>query len=484
VTIITPASGVQRRIFVTKGPEPIECKIRVTEGSRMRAYQNNMFVMEFSAPARFESLQVELLQSEQYEISSPNPITVEGFEKGPRKGIFVIRPDNAGTITLNFKIGDSVKTFYASALTENPYVFGEPIKDEHLFFGRVAELSEIHRGVTKRNKQNFLITAPRRAGKTSLLVQLKTRLQYPFISLLLTPEKTGHEHYQMFRSILLHLREEMQESLGEEPPALSWDVKAATHDTSIDLFNFHFERDLRRHLVWLAKTSDEARAILLLDEATFLLADSSPEKTAYDSRQQFLRHLLQSHERIACVLAGTPQILKMTSVTSPLYNIFSGIKLKGFSREETQMLIREPAQQVNVRFEDDAVAKIIEYGGCSPYYTQALCSLSLEHMYDAMPMPIAPDEMLTVTVPHVDAAICRIIDTIDYGLQSVWDGLEPDEREILKSMAASESVMIDQHNRDVIARLSDMNLVTVNEATQFASIQARLDEAWIRQQGV
>ncbi len=469
---------------MTDKPEAIGCKIHITEGSRMRAYQNNMLVMEFSAPGRAEPLRVELLQSEQYEISSPNPITVEDFKKGPRKGIFVIRPSNAGTITLNFRAGESVKTFYVSALTENPYVFGEPIKDVHLFFGRVAELSEIHRGVTKRNKQNFLITAPRRAGKTSLLFQLKARLQYPFVSLLLSPEKTGHEHYQMFRSILLHLREEVQEALGEEPPSLSWDVKTATRETSIDLFNFHFERDLKKHLDWLAKMSDEARVILLLDEATFLLADSSPEETTHNSRQQFLRHLLQSHERIACVLAGTPQILKMTSVTSPLYNIFSGIKLKGFSREETQMLIREPGQQVNVRFEDDAVAKIIEYGGCSPYYTQALCSLSLEHMYDTMPMPIAPDEMLTVTVPYVDAAICRIIDTIDYGLQSVWDGLEPDERDTLKSIAASESVMIDQHNRDVIARLADMNLVTVNEATQFASIKAKLDEAWIRQRGV
>jgi hypothetical protein len=469
---------------VTKETEPIEYKIRVTEGSRMHAYQSNMFVMEFSAPGRVEPLRVELFQSEQYEISSPNPITVDGFEKGARKGIFVIRPSNAGTITLNFKIGNIVKTHYASALTENPYVFGEPIKDEHLFFGRVAELSKIHRGVTKRNKQNFLIVGARRAGKTSLLFQLNTRLQYPFVSLLLTPEKIGYEHYQMFRSILLHLREEVQESLGEEPPPLSWDVKVASHETPIDLFNFHFERDFKKHLAWLAKMSDEARVILLLDEATFLLADSSPEKATHDSRQQFLRHLLQSYERIACVLAGTPQILKMTGVTSPLYNIFSGIKLKGFSPEETEMLIREPARQVNVSFDNDAAAKIIEYGGCSPYYTQALCSLSLEHMYDTTPMPIAPGDELEVTVPHVDAAICRIIDAIDYGLQSVWSGLEPDERGILKRMAASESVMVDQHNRDVIARLADMNLATVNESTQFAGIKARLDEVWIRQQGV
>ena len=467
---------------MTTKTEPAEFKLRFTEGSRMRAYQNNMLIIEFSGSNWVEPLKVELLQSEQYEIASVNPIIIEGLQRGPRKGTFIVRPNNTGSIALNFEIGDKVKTHFVSAQTENPYVFGEPIKDEHLFFGRVTELSEIHRGVTKRNKQNFLVTGPRRAGKTSLLFQLKARLRFPFVSLMLTPETMGHEHHQMFRSILLRLREEVQESFGETPPPLDWDVKTASRETPIDLFNFHFERDLKKYLNWLAKISEEARIILLLDEATFLLTDSSQGKAIHDSRQEFLRHLLQTHERIACVLAGTPQILRMTGITSPLYNIFSGVKLKGFSREETETLIREPARQINVRFEDDAVARIIAYGGCSPYYTQALCSLSLEHMYEAIRRPAEPDEMLSVTVSHVDAAIYRVLDMVGYGLKSLWEALEPDEREVLKNIAASGSIVVDQHGQDVISRLVDMNLVMVNETTQFASIKSGLDEEWLHQQ--
>ncbi|GEM_PF-2419593 len=474
---------------VNVASEPREYKIRIVEGSRMQVYRDNMFIMEFSVSDQTEPLCVELLQSEQYEITSPNPITVDGLDQGPRRGVFVVRPNNAGTITLNFKIGTKIKTCYASAQIENPYVFGEPIRDEHLFFGRAAELSEIHRGVTKRNKQNFLVTGPRRAGKTSLLLQLKARLQFPFVSLVLTPQKMGHEHHQMFRAILLQLREEVQDNLGEAPPPLSWDVKTASRETPIDLFNFQFERDLKKHLDWLATMSDETRVILLLDEATFLLASLAPEKTVHDSRQEFLRHLLQTHERVACVLAGTPQILQMTGVTSPLYNIFFGIKLKGLSLEETARLIREPARQVGVRFEDDAVARIIEYGGCSPYYTQALCFLALEHMYKASQGPAGPDEILTVTIPHIDAATHRILDTVDYGLRSLWEALEPDERDTLKRMSV-EPIVVSQHNRDVIARLVDMNLVSEVVRDQgtpaqktFANIKARLDEEWIRRQG-
>lgn len=475
---------------MTTDPKPPHFQMRVTEGSRMRAYQDNVFVIEFSAPDQVTPLVAELLRSEQYDIASPNPIVIEGLSRGPRRGTFIVHPNGFGSITLNLKIGDVVKTHFVSTHPENPYVFGEPVKDEHIFFGREAEMSEIRRGVTKRNKQNFLVTGPRRVGKTSLLCQLKAQLQYPFIALLLTPEKMGHEHHQIFRSMLLQLRDEVQQSLSDEPPPLSWDVQRANSDTPIDLFNFHFERDLKKHLTWLTKMSDEARVVLLLDEATFLLTDSRGQKTAQDSRQEFLRHLLQTYDRIACVLAGTPQILRMTTVTSPLYNIFSGIKLKGFSPEETGRLIREPAQQVNVRFEDEAVARIVEYGSCSPYYTQALCSLSFERMCDeTIQRPVDPNEMLTVAVPHVDVAIRKILDTVGYGLQSIWDALEPDERSLLKRMA-SESVVVGQDNQDVVARLVEMNLASVETRDQgtaaertYAGIKATLDEEWIRQQG-
>lgn len=467
----------------------LDFKMRVIEGSRMRAFQNNMFVFEITS-SNTDSLLVELLLSEQYEITSINPIIIDGLRKGTRKGTFLLRPNTIGTLTLNFKIGDKVKTHTISSQTENPYVFGEPIKDEHLFFGRVKELSEIHRGVTKSNKQNFLLTGPRRVGKTSLLYQLKDRLHFPFISVLLTPEKMGYEHHQMFRSIILCLEDEIRENLGEEPPSLDWDIKTATSETPIDLFNYHFEQNLKKHLNWLTDKSREARVILLLDEANFLVTESPPDKIVHDSRQEFLRHILQTYDRIACVLAGIPRILRMTSATSPLYNIFSGIKLKGFSREETEMLIREPAQQVNILFENDAVEKIIEYSGCSPYYTQALCFLSIENMYESKSRIFDPNEAITISIPHVEAAIKRMLDMVDYGMKSLWDALEIDEREMLKRMT-SENVVVDHLNKEVISRLIDLSLVVevirdqgTTSQKVYANIKAKFDEQWIKEQGM
>lgn len=457
----------------------------VIEGKSMKALQTNLLIVQVSASGQEPaySVRVRLLESEQYEVSSPNPAVVEGLDEGPQQATFIVQPNRLGEVTLNFKVGDDVRTIYAISQMENPYIFGEPLRSDRMFFGRVAERSEIFRGVTKANKQNYLITGPRRSGKTSLLYQLKTRLEFPSVALMVTPESFGHQHHQVFRGLLLRLRDQVLETVGKELPRIDWYITNANAETPIDMFNYYFEKDLKKILTDLSTISSQARVVLLIDEATFLLGElSEGGERAPDSRQEFLRHLLQDFDRVACVLAGTPQILRMTSVTSPLYNIFSGIKLRGLSRYETEQLIREPARSVSVEFEDEAVDRIIDLGGCFPYYTQALCSLSLERANE--------DARQSVLLPDVQQSAETILDTLDYGLQSVWEALEPEEQEILAKITKG-SVEVDRTNREVILRLADMNLVqtvirdanTPAEKT-LASIKARLDEQWLQGQGV
>ncbi len=457
----------------------------VIEGGFMKALQTNLLIVQVSAPGQESpySVKVRLLESEQYEVASLNPVVVEGLDEGPQKATFIVRPRRLGEVTLNFRVGDDVRTVYAISQMENPYIYGEPIRSDHMFFGRVTERGEILRGITKANKQNYLVTGPRRAGKTSLLYQIKARLEFPFVALMVTPESIGHQHYEIFRGLLLRLRDQVLEAIGKELPRIDWYIANASAETPIDMFNYYFEKDLKRALADLAKISLQARVVLLIDEATFLLSESSEKgEEAPDSRQEFLRHLLQTFDRVACVLAGTPQILKMTSVTSPLYNIFSGIKLRGLSRQETEMLIREPARSVGVDFEDEAVDRIIELGGCSPYYTQALCGLSLESANE--------DARQSVLLPDIQQAAEAVLDTLDYGLQSVWEALEPEEQEILARIA-KKPMVVDRMNQGVISRLVDMNLVqtVVRDANTsaektFASIKAKLDEQWLQRKEV
>jgi len=459
--------------------------LRVIEGGSMQALQTNLLIVQVSAPGHSSlySARVRLLESEQYEVVSLNPVIVQDLDEGPKEATFIVRPRRLGEVTLNFKVGNDVRTLYAISQMENPYIYGEPIRADRMFFGRVAERSEILRGVTKANKQNYLITGPRRSGKTSLLYQLKARLEFPFMALMVTPESMGHQHHEIFRGLLLRLRDQVLETVREELPQIDWYITSANANTPIDMFNYYFEKDVRRILANLSRISPQARVVLLIDEATFLLGESlEKSEKVHDSRQEFLRHLLQTFDRVGCVLAGTPQILRMTSVTSPLYNIFSGIKLRGLSRQETEMLIREPARSVGVEFEDEAVDKIVELGGCSPYYTQALCAMSLESANE--------DERQSVLLPDVQRATGTVLDKLSYGFQSLWEALEIDEQEMLARIAKEPAVM-DRTNQDVISRLVDMNLVqkVVRDANTpaektYAAIRARLDEQWLQRQGV
>jgi hypothetical protein len=454
----------------------------VIEGGFMQALQTNLLIVQVSASGHSSlySARVRLLESEQYDVVSLNPVVVQALDEGPKEATFIVRPRRLGEVTLNFKVENDVRTLYAISQMENPYIYGEPIRGDRMFFGRVAERSEILRGVTKANKQNYLITGPRRAGKTSLLYQLKARLEFPFVALMVTPESFGHQHYEVFRGLLLRLRDQVLEDVGEELPRIDWYIASTNVETPIDMFNYYFERDLKGVLASLSAISSQVRVVLLVDEATFLLGGSSNKgEEAHDSRQEFLRHLLQTFDGVACVLAGTPQILRMTSVTSPLYNIFSGIKLRGLSRQETEQLIREPARSVGVDFEDEAVDKIIEFGGCSPYYTQALCAMSLESANE--------DGRQSILLPDVRRATGTVLDKLSYGFQSLWEALEIEEQEILARVAKGP-VVVDRTNQEIMSRLVDMNLVqtvvrdvnTPKEKT-FASIKAKLDEQWLRQ---
>jgi len=455
------------------------------EGGFLKALQTNLLIVQISASVQEPSkpIEVRLLESEQYKVTSINPVVVKGLDKGPQRATFIVRPRRLGEVTLNFRVEDNVRTVYTISQMENPYIYGEPIRSEHMFFGRVTERSEILRGVTKANKQNYLITGPRRAGKTSLLYQIKARLDFPFVALTVTPESIGHQHHEIFRGLLLRLRDQVLEAVDKELPRIDWYIANASAETPIDMFNYYFERDLKSALADLSAISSQARVVLLIDEATFLLSESSKEgEETHDSRQEFLRHLLQTFSRVACVLAGTPRLLRMTNITSPLYNIFSGIKLRGLSMQETEQLIREPARSVGVDFEGEAVDKIIELGGCSPYYTQALCATSLESANE--------DGRQSVLFADVQRATETVLDKLSYGFQSLWEALEIEEREILARIA-KEPVLVDRMNQDVIARLMDMNLVqkvirnanTPAEKT-FANIKAKLDEQWLQRLGV
>ena len=458
--------------------------LHLIEGASMKAGQTNLLIVQVSALGQepVYSAKVKLQESEQYDISSLNPVVVEGLDECPQKATFIVRPERLGEVTLNFTVGDKVRTLYAISQMENPYIYGEPVRSDRMFFGRAAERSEILRGVTKENTQDYLITGARRSGKTSLLYQIKLRLEFPFVALLLTPESIGHQHHEVFRGLLVRLRDQVLETIGVELPQIDWYIANANSETPIDMFNYHLEKDLRRTLADLAAISSQARVVLLMDEATFLLAEAlETGEEACDSRQEFLRHLLQTFDRFACVLAGTPQILSMTSVTSPLYNLFSGIKLRGLSSQETEELIREPARSVGVDFEEEAVDRIIELGGCSPYYTQALCGLSLESANE--------DQRQVVVAIDVQRAAGAILDTLECGLQSVWEALQPSEQEILATMAKGPMVA-DRRNRDTISGLVDMNLAqtvvrdpnTPAEKT-YASIRAKLDERWLQRRG-
>jgi hypothetical protein len=98
-------------------------------------------------------------------------------------------------------IRDRMRSYAAMDRGFNPYVSGEPIRSEDMFFGRRQLLQRI---VDTLHNNSIMIHGERRIGKTTLLYQLSSTLQqiddpdYWFLPIYIDLEGTAQEEFFHF----------------------------------------------------------------------------------------------------------------------------------------------------------------------------------------------------------------------------------------------------------------------------------------------
>lgn len=166
--------GAQIEVQMVKGSgmlvgEPSELVLRVTNHNE----------------SALEQVVVEIIQpSAEYQVVSNNPISATSLPSGQTIEVrFHLKMKVPRQIAVNYKVNGELKEppLYINAIQDNPYVYGNSVKDAHSFFGRKDELEQIIQAVTKPAKQDVLVVGERRTGKTSLINQLIKRLDKPFV---------------------------------------------------------------------------------------------------------------------------------------------------------------------------------------------------------------------------------------------------------------------------------------------------------------
>lgn len=264
----------------------------------------------------------------------------------------------------------------------NPYISGEPVRRDDMFFGRRALLQRI---IDTLHSNSIMIHGERRIGKTSLLLNLMTALrevndpEYWFVPVYIDLEGTPQEgFFQLLIEEILVNVETLQHGVTEITPKLIELRYYTKQDNSYS--DRDFNRDLNRITEALEDYGEQhdpgkqLRLILLVDEMDVM--------SSYDRLiQQQLRRIFMREfaATLGAVVAGIQISKEWDRVESPWFNLFNDIALTPFTREQAIELLVEPVRGY-YQYDQAAVEFILDHANGRPYKIQQYGLEAVNHM--------------------------------------------------------------------------------------------------------
>ena len=264
----------------------------------------------------------------------------------------------------------------------NPYVSGEPVRREDMFFGRQDLVARI--AATLHNN-SIMIHGERRIGKTTLLYQLANVLRkvrdksYWFLPVYVDME--GTTETKLFHLLMEDILGVVND-LAELSPGAHTQIAAlhfwAQADGKYD--DRTFGRDLRTIMTILeeyALAHQQARQVRLI-----LLMDEMDTLSRFDRvYQQQLRRIFMRDfaATLGAVVAGIELSKDWDRVESPWFNLFNEIEIQPLTHVAARELLVKPVQNY-YRYDEDALQFILAQCEGRPFRVQQYGLESVNHM--------------------------------------------------------------------------------------------------------
>ncbi len=274
---------------------------------------------------------------------------------------------------------------------DSPYIIGVPLTEEQkIFMGRDDIGLRIEQLLRDRRRPPLLLYGQRRMGKTSLLNNIGKLLPSNIIPIFVDLQgapSSASDH----TGFLYNLARDMEKSAkkqGVTLPSLAREVLKA------DPFTYFYE--------WLDKVEqalEQNTALLALDE--FEVLDNAIAKRRFDEQDVLgmLRHLIQHRPRFKVLLAGSHTIEEYQRWASYLINV-QVVHISYLKEAEARQLIERPVKDFTLRYEPNAVERVLQLTRCHPFLVQLLCAeiIVLKNEQD-------PSMRRFATLADVEAAI-------------------------------------------------------------------------------
>lgn len=249
---------------------------------------------------------------------------------------------------------------------DNPYIIGVPLNEQlAIFTGRTSIGLRIEQLLLDRRRPPLLLYGQRRMGKTSLLNNLGKLLPNSiipmFVDLQGAPSSASNHAgflYNLARGMITSAKRQSALTL----PSLTREELEKDPFTSFD--------------EWLDKVEQALQdntALLSLDE--FEVLDNAITKARFDEQDVLgmLRNLIQHRPKFKVLIAGSHTIQEYQRWASYLINV-QVVHISYFKEDEARQLIERPVKDFTLRYESDAVERVLQLTRCHPFLVQLLCA--------------------------------------------------------------------------------------------------------------
>ncbi len=367
----------------------------------------------------------------------------------------------------------------------NPYIVGNPIRSESMFFGREDDFRYVRTKLEGASQGAVVVLCgDRRTGKSSILYQiLNGRLGARFIPVFVDlQEMVVANDREFFRRLARLVAEAVHMERAEIGRFGLDDERLNPYHQFVDFLDEVLGR------------LEDRTLLLLVDE--YELLESKVEEGRLDSEIfLFLAGLIDGKERLSMVFTGSRRLEERDRRYWREMLRRSLFRKIGFlSTNDARRLITEPVSS-KVVFGRGVVDRIVRLTAGQPFYAQVICQTAVDYLNE--------HERNALAMADLDRVIAEIIDHPLPQMIYFWDALSGDEKVVASLLAAQletmgeygwasaadlvalvnrEKAPVDLSENTIHLTLEELFRTEVLEKSPFEAYRFRIDllRVWIR----
>lgn len=329
----------------------------------------------------------------------------------------------------------AIRSHRESSITNlgpSPYIVGNPIDGEEMFYGRDDVIEQIKDHLNDETQSNvILLEGNRRTGKTSILRQLQKRNNLPSwltveCSLQAAGSMATHHVFRLFARKIWEACTKAGISTwlpSQPPPAPGKPLKSAELVEALSAtFSeaYPFEA-FELYLQSVLEAIQPCKLLLMLDEFD-KLQEGIDQGITNPQVPENIRYLLHTYSDMSAIITGSRRLKRLREeYWSALFGFGYQIGISALPLDDARKLVTEPVKG-RLLFLPEARDRIVNLCACQPFLIQSLCTRVFEQSKRQTERIVTP--------ALVESAVTRMVENNEH-FRTLWNYAGTERRRMI-----------------------------------------------------